>query len=289
MNKTLLAHRDMIEIAIDNLFCDCESTVLTQAMKYSLAGGGKRIRPVLMMEFYRLCGKSPKDIIPFAVALECIHTYSLIHDDLPCMDNDDMRRGKPSSHIKFGEANALLAGDGLLTYAFEIAAKAENIPSENAIKAINILASCAGYSGMIGGQIADLSLESKKTVTDDELKHMYTLKTGKLLEAACTMGCVLAGADNVKISAAESFAKNIGLAFQIVDDLLDVFGDSATLGKPVGSDQKNEKSTLVTLYGVDKCISIVDELTRDAVANLNCFDNAVALSELAVELSSRKF
>ncbi len=288
MNMVLENHKEKIEKAIDALFCDDKPTVLTEAMKYSLAGGGKRLRPVLMMEFCRISGGNPDDIIPFAVALECIHTYSLIHDDLPCMDNDDVRRGKPSSHIKFGEANALLAGDGLLTFAFELASSAVNVKPDNAVRAINILAACAGYSGMIGGQIADLALEGKRA-TANELKAMYALKTGKLILAACAMGCVLAGADSEKICAAENYAQNIGLSFQIVDDLLDVIGDENLLGKPIGSDVKNEKSTFVSLYGVDECNSIVDKLTADAIKSLDVFCDPQPLSELAFELSKRTY
>ena len=260
---------------------------MLDAMAYSLANGGKRIRPVLTLEFCRLCGGDYKSAIPFAIGAEMIHTYSLIHDDLPCMDNDDMRRGKPSSHKVYGEANALLAGDGLLTLAFETVLSAD-LSADKKAKAALELAKAAGVSGMIGGQVMDLSNEGKK-VSLDEIRATDRLKTGEMIRVAAVMGCIAAGADNSRIAAAEKYCKNIGLAFQIVDDILDVTSDDATLGKPVGSDSQNEKSTYVSHLGVEKSAEYALRLTEEAKAALDIFGSeGEFLSELADRLSERK-
>ncbi len=261
--------------------------VMLDAMAYSLGNGGKRIRPVLTLEFCRLCGGEYKDAIPFAIGAEMIHTYSLIHDDLPCMDNDDMRRGKPSSHKVYGEANALLAGDGLLTLAFETVLSA-NVSADKKASAALELAKAAGVSGMIGGQVMDLSNEGKK-VSLDEIRATDKLKTGEMIRVAAVMGCIAAGADSEKIAAAEKYCENIGLAFQIVDDILDVTSDDATLGKPVGSDSQNEKSTYVSHLGVEKSAEYARQLTEDAKSALDIFGSeGEFLSELADRLSERK-
>ena len=240
-----------------------------EMMAYSLKNGGKRIRPVLTLEFCRLCGTSPDKALPFACALEYIHTYSLIHDDLPCMDNDDMRRGQPSSHKKFGEANALLAGDALLTRAFGILACAE-LPPAFIVRAVDALADAAGALGMIGGQYLDLEGE-KKTLTVEELRRIDELKTGALIKCACLLGCIAADADIDKIDAAEAYAENLGVAFQIVDDILDVTADAATLGKPVGSDAKNGKNTYVSLLGLDGAAAEAEKYTSLALEALEVF------------------
>ena len=261
--------------------------VMLDAMSYSLGNGGKRIRPVLTLEFCRLCGGDYRDAIPFAIGAEMIHTYSLIHDDLPCMDNDNMRRGKPSSHKVYGEANALLAGDGLLTLAFETVLSAD-VSADKKAKAALELARAAGVSGMIGGQVMDLSNEGKK-VSLDEIRATDRLKTGEMIRAAAVMGCIAAGADNGKIAAAEKYCENIGLAFQIVDDILDVTSDDATLGKPVGSDSQNEKSTYVSHLGIEKSKEYACRLTEVAKAALDIFGSeGEFLSELADRLSERK-
>ncbi len=243
-------------------YYDADFARVKDAMLYSLQIGGKRIRPILMVEFYKLCGGEAEGIYNFAVALEMIHTYSLIHDDLPCMDNDDFRRGKPSCHKAFDEATAVLAGDGLLTEAFALASRADGIASENIVKAINVLAVCAGVSGMIGGQIVDIQNEGRQ-LSIETLKKLYLLKTGALIKAAAKIGCILAGCED-KCEYAEKYAENLGLAFQIVDDILDFCGDEAVLGKPVGSDEKNNKCTFVTLCGIDESRRVVEELTREA-------------------------
>lgn len=261
--------------------------VVSQAMRYSIENGGKRIRPTLLLEFCNVCGGDYKKAMPFACALEMIHTYSLIHDDLPCMDNDDFRRGKPSCHIAFGEEYALLAGDALLTLAFETAMKS-NLSAETTLKAAKELAKAAGVCGMVGGQVLDLQNEGKK-VGAAELEKTDRLKTGELIRAACVLGCVCAGADDSKICAAEKYADGIGIAFQIVDDILDVTSDEKTLGKPIGSDAENEKSTYVSLLGIDESRKKVQRLTSQAKDALDAFDGDVStLKNFADKLMNRK-
>ncbi|MCI5591653.1 MAG: farnesyl diphosphate synthase [Oscillospiraceae bacterium] len=261
--------------------------VVSQAMRYSVENGGKRIRPALLLEFCRVCGGDYKKAVPFACALEMIHTYSLIHDDLPCMDNDDFRRGKPSCHIAFGEEYALLAGDALLTLAFETAMKS-NLSAEITVKAAKELAKAAGVMGMVGGQVLDLQNEGKKVGVSD-LQKTDELKTGELIRAACVLGCVCAGADDKKIAAAEKYAHDIGIAFQIVDDILDVTSDEETLGKPIGSDEENQKSTYVSLLGIEKSRKTAEELTLNAQKALDAFDGDVtSLKDFAEKLKNRK-
>ncbi|MBQ7121435.1 MAG: polyprenyl synthetase family protein [Clostridia bacterium] len=262
-------------------------SVMLDAMAYSLGNGGKRIRPMLALEFCRVCGGDYKAAMPLAIGLEMVHTYSLIHDDLPCMDNDDMRRGKPSSHKVFGEANALLAGDALLTLAFETVLSAD-ISADKKAKAALELAKAAGASGMIGGQVMDLANE-EKAASLDEIKTTERLKTGALIKAAAAMGCIAAGATHEQINAAQTYCENIGLAFQIVDDILDVTSDEETLGKPIGSDSENSKSTFVSLLGLEDSAQYARELTARAKAALDIFGGeGEFLSELADRLSERK-
>ena len=257
------------------------------AMLYSLGIGGKRIRPILMLEFYRLCGGKEEGICNFAVALEMIHTYSLIHDDLPCMDNDDFRRGKPSCHKAFDEATAVLAGDGLLTEAFNFAAKADIADKDAKLAAITVLAECAGVKGMIGGQIIDIQNEGKE-ISREKLLKLYSMKTGALIVAAAKIGCILAGASD-KISLAETYARNVGLAFQIVDDILDATGDEATLGKPLHSDEKNNKTTFLTFCGIDESKKTVTDLTLQAKYCIDKIgDNGEFLKEMADYLAIRE-
>ncbi|MVB12982.1 Farnesyl diphosphate synthase [Caprobacter fermentans] len=264
---------------------------LFQAMRYSLLLGGKRIRPILLLEFCGACGGDQESAIPFACALEMIHTYSLIHDDLPCMDDDSMRRGKPSNHVVFGEARALLAGDALLTMAFETMLSQDSIASvgpQRAARAAGILARASGAYGMAGGQMIDLQSEDQK-IPADTLIYMDECKTGTLIVAAAKMGCVLADAEEEKLHAAEKYAKSIGLAFQIQDDILDVEGEQDSLGKPIGSDLENGKSTYVSILGMEKARALVQSLTDEATAALSCFGaRGDYLRELAIALSSRK-
>lgn len=261
----------------------------TQAMKYSLLSGGKRIRPILLLEFYALCGGMGGSALNFAAALEMIHTYSLIHDDLPCMDNDDMRRGRPSCHKAFGEDTALLAGDALLTLAFKTAAETDGIPSDRVLKAIAVLAENAGISGMVGGQVEDLAFE-KSGATIEQLRGMYLKKTSCLLSAGAVCGSILAGADEEELKYAAEYAEKLGLAFQIIDDILDCTSDEKTLGKPIGSDEKNGKTTYVTLLGIDGAKAEAERLSNEALTALCKIkgDNA-ALRELTADLLDRKF
>ncbi len=270
--------------------CNFGEDIVHEAMNYSLSIGGKRIRPVLILEFCRLCGGDIKKALPFAAALEMIHTYSLIHDDLPSMDNDDMRRGMPSCHIKFGEEYALLAGDGLLTRAFGLIADSE-IASENpfaALKAVSLLSSLAGVNGMIGGQVIDLKNENRNAPLE-VLEKMDELKTGALIKCAALLGCLAAEADSEKTKAAGIYAEKIGKAFQVVDDILDVTGNAEELGKPVGSDKESGKSTYFTLLGLEKAQEYADKLTDEAIEALAVFGSeAEFLKELAFKLSKRK-
>lgn len=258
---------------------------VVKAMKYSLSNGGKRLRPVLCLEFARACGADRFDALDFACAVEYIHTYSLIHDDLPCMDDDDMRRGKPSCHKEFGEATALLAGDALLTHAFQILAGAE-LDDKKIALACGLLAQNAGVQGMVGGQVIDLKYESE-TPDLQQLLSVHRLKTGALISAACLLGCIAAGADDEKIAAASAFAYDLGVAFQIKDDILDVVGSTEALGKPVGSDAENNKTTYVTVRGMENAQKDVEMLTSAAVSRLSAFDNTDFLKTLALYLVNR--
>ena len=270
--------------------CDFGEAVVHEAMNYSLSIGGKRIRPVLVLEFCRVCGGNIEDALCLAAALEMVHTYSLIHDDLPCMDNDDMRRGMPSCHIKYGYEYALLAGDGLLTQAFGVIADSEFAKKNPAlaIKAVAALSSLAGANGMIGGQVIDLKNENRKAGLET-ISKMDELKTGALIKCAALFGCIAAGADEEKIKAATEYATKIGQAFQIVDDILDVTGDEKNLGKPIGSDKESGKSTYYTLLGLEKAQEYADRLTDEATRALEIFGKeSEFLKELAFMLAKRK-
>lgn len=259
---------------------------VVRAMKYSLSNGGKRLRPILVLEFCRVCGGNINDALPLACAIEFIHTYSLIHDDLPCMDNDDMRRGNPSCHKMYGESTALLAGDALLTHAFEIVSGSDLNDSQIA-SAVSLLAQNAGVGGMIGGQILDLKYENQDP-NISELLTVHKLKTGALISAACLLGCIAANAAGNQISAASKYAYNLGIAFQIKDDLLDILGDENKLGKPVGSDAENKKTTYVTMVGQEKAQRDVERLTEAAIKQLIHFHDVEFLESLSLYLISRE-
>jgi len=247
--------------------------MIFDAMVYSVTAGGKRLRPILMNETYVMFGGNTEVIEPFMAAIEMIHTYSLVHDDLPAMDNDLLRRGKPTTHAAYGEAMGVLTGDALLNYAFETALDAYDAPNADPstiTTAIRILARKAGVFGMIGGQVVDVEAEKKQMeVTEDMLHFIYELKTGALIEASMMIGAALAGASEEEIEQIESVASKIGMAFQIQDDILDVEGDEAVLGKPVGSDERNHKVTYVTFAGIDKSKQEVKRLTDEAINELN--------------------
>lgn len=254
---------------------------IVKAMDYSLSSGGKRIRPVIAIFAAKSLGAGSKSVMPYAAAIELIHTYSLIHDDLPCMDNDDLRRGRPTNHKVFGEATAVLAGDALLNFAFETALMADTEP-EKKIALLKIIARSAGLYGMIGGQILDMEGEKRKLAAD-EIRLMQNLKTGALIKAAAAIGAVTAGERKEFF---DVYAENLGLAFQLKDDILDVTATTEELGKPVLSDEKNEKSTFVSLYGVDGTKRLLEEATEKAIASLP--EGAELLKELALYLLERK-
>ena len=261
-----------------------------EAMNYSVKAGGKRLRPILMREVYRLFGGQGKEIEPLMAAIEMIHTHSLIHDDLPAMDNDEYRRGRKTSHVVFGEAMAILAGDALLNYAFETACKAFELEPGNqtVARAFTILAKKAGVNGMIGGQVVDVEMTGKQ-MSGDQLHFVYENKTGALIEASMMIGAVLAGATEDELKQVEMIASDIGLAFQIQDDLLDILGDSAVLGKPVCSDEENGKVTYVTIHGLEESKKDVAEISKRAVTRLDQlpYKNEF-LDELILELVNRK-
>ena len=254
-----------------------------EAMNYSILAGGKRLRPMLMQETYRLFGGKSKVIEPFMAAMEMIHTYSLVHDDLPAMDNDEYRRGKKTTHAVYGEAMGILAGDALLNYAFETATKAFELEPDNIRigKALRILATKAGVYGMVGGQVVDVESEQDAAMTKEKLDFIYELKTGALIEASMLIGAILAGATKNEQKVIEDVAKEVGLAFQIQDDILDVTSTLEVLGKPIGSDEKNHKITYVTYEGIEKSKADVARLSESAVAHM---DSLVVQNEFLREL-----
>lgn len=290
--RELQTHCDRFEAALPGYMPKTGGlqTVVAEAMAYACAGGGKRIRPVLVLEFCRLCGGDPMAAMPFAAALEMIHSYSLVHDDLPCMDNSPMRRGRPSTHTVYGETMALLAGDGLLNLAFETAlspAYRGDLPAERVLGAASALADAAGIEGMVGGQTIDLQSEGKE-IDLSVLEQLQRGKTAALLIAACVMGARLAGATPEQEQAARVYGENVGLSFQIVDDILDVTATAEKLGKPVGSDSENEKNTYVSLLGMDAARALAVRRTDAALAALTVFgDEAASLRQLAGALLTR--
>lgn len=259
---------------------------VVKAMKYSLTNGGKRLRPILVLEFCKMCGGDTEKAMAYACAVEYVHTYSLIHDDLPCMDDDDLRRGKPSCHKMYGEATALLAGDALLTHAFEIASTADFDGAKNA-DAVSLLAQNSGVCGMIGGQVLDLKYEAASP-SMSQLLTVHKLKTGAMISAACLLGCIAGDATETQVLAASKFAYYLGIAFQIKDDILDVTGDEEKLGKPVGSDKDNEKTTYVDIVGLNKAQEDVEKLTQAAIESLSAFENNEFVSSLAEYLTRRE-
>jgi geranylgeranyl diphosphate synthase type II len=258
---------------------------LFDAMEYSLLAGGKRLRPVFAFEFCRMCGRDWQAAAPFAAAVEMIHTYSLIHDDLPSMDNDDFRRGRPTNHKVYGEAMAILAGDALLTDAFGMAASAQVKSPEDMATAIGVLSTCAGSLGMVGGQVLDIMSE-ERTLTEQEVLDIQSRKTGALINAGCVLGVIAAGGTQEQIRAASEFAALLGLAFQIRDDMLDVIGTQEEMGKGVGTDAA--KNTFVRLYGLEKCEELVNRYTNEAISRLNVFENTEYMTELALSLTNRR-
>ena len=265
--------------------------LIMEAMEYSVMAGGKRLRPMLMKETYELLGGTENIVEPFMAAIEMIHTYSLVHDDLPAMDNDDYRRGRKTTHVVYGEAMGILAGDALLNFAFETAAKAFTMFPEKSLeigKAIQILAGKAGIYGMIGGQVVDVE-SAGTSISKEVLDFIYELKTSALIESSMMIGAVLAGADDAALQKIETIAKNVGIAFQIQDDILDVTSSTEVLGKPVLSDEKNEKTTYVTLVGVEQAKKYVEQISNEAIELLGEFEvKNPFLEELLRELIHRE-
>ena len=269
---------------------DYQKTIM-EAMNYSILAGGKRIRPMLMLETYRLFGGKSKVVEPFMVAMEMIHTYSLVHDDLPAIDNDEYRRCKKTTHAVYGEAIGILAGDALLNFAFETALKAFDMEPDNKNigKALQVLAKKAGIYGMIGGQVVDIQSEGTSDMTKEKLDFIYRLKTGALMESSMMIGAILAGADEMGQQIVEKVAGEIGLAFQIQDDILDVTSTAEVLGKPIGSDEKNQKFTYVTFEGLEKAKGDVASITEQAIAHMNSLAGKNEfLNELLLYLVARE-
>lgn len=284
--EKIISHYQPVEVA--------PQKIVIEAMNYSLAAGGKRIRPLLMAETYALFGGKGKEIELFMVALEMIHTYSLVHDDLPAMDNDEYRRGRKTTHIVYGETMAILAGDGLLNYAFEVASRAFDVIEEDILayqriaRAYQVLGKKAGIYGMIGGQTADILAEKMEKIDEELLLFIHENKTSALMEAAMMIGAILAGATEHQVKEIEKCGSNIGLAFQIQDDILDVSGIEQEIGKPVGSDEKNNKQTYVTLHSLKKAKQSVEQLSNEAISIVKEYgENAEFLIQLIQELIHR--
>lgn len=269
---------------------DSDYAVLHEAELYSLLAGGKRIRPFLVFQVCKMFGGDVEKALPLALAIEAVHTYSLIHDDLPCMDDDNLRRGKPTCHVQFGEANALLAGDALLTRAFELIAVAEDLSAELRVDAIRVLAEASGDHGMLAGQVMDM-LAEQVTLSEDALIRLHGLKTGALIRAACRLGLIAAGIpicdSDPRIKAIDCYAEYIGLAFQVVDDILDRTGTEEALGKPIGSDAENGKSTFLSYMTVSEAEQFAVELTERAVSEISEYDSTGVLSDFAYFLCNR--
>ena len=281
-------YREYIEQYLKDFYAqfqDQPQKPLYEAMEYSLLAGGKRLRPIFAFEFCRMCGGDWKQAAPFAAAIEMVHTYSLIHDDLPCMDNDDFRRGRPTNHKIYGEGLAVLAGDALLTDAFLMASTAKLPKPGDMATAIGVLAECAGSPGMVGGQVLDI-MSQERELTEQEVLDIQSRKTGCLINAACGLGAIAGGATQAQFEAACQFAAGIGLAFQIRDDMLDVIGTQAELGKATGVDA--EKNTFVRLYGLEKCEELVQKYTNYALDALQVFKDTEYMAALAKSLTERR-
>lgn len=287
-DMTQKEYKTLIDARLAEYFCadGMPQAGLFEAMRYSLNAGGKRIRPILVLEFCRITGGDCDKALPAACAVEMLHTYSLIHDDLPCMDNDDLRRGKPTNHVVYGECTATLAGDALQAEAFGTILRSE-LPAEARAECARILADAVGADGMCGGQFLDMIGENKE-LTAYELDEINSRKTGALLIAACTMGVAAAGGNEKQMEAASQFGAAIGAAFQIRDDMLDVISTSEQLGKPIGSDEQEHKNTYMALYGADRCMKMIEKLTEQAKSVLNeAFDDTEFLCELADSMVTR--
>ena len=289
MSASVEDYRLLAETALAQCFHPQEPVAqerLLQAMRYSLLAGGKRVRPVLVLAFCAACGGEPEKALPVALAVEMLHTYSLIHDDLPCMDNDELRRGKPTNHVVFGECTATLAGDALQAEAFGTILRCE-LPAEVRADCAEALAAAAGVDGICGGQELDME-GNGKTLSEDQLIDLQSRKTGSLLSAACLMGAIVGGADEKQREAAQVYGAAIGAAFQIRDDMLDELSTTAELGKPVGSDEREQKTTFMSLYGAEKCEKMIARLTENAKNTVReAFPQPQFLADFADTLASR--
>ncbi len=281
-------YREFVENYLAGIYQKCvdqPQKPLFDAMNYSLLAGGKRLRPIFALDFCRMCGGDWKKAAPFAAAIEMIHTYSLIHDDLPCMDNDDFRRGRPTNHKVYGEGMAVLAGDALLTDAFMLASRAEVPNASDMGTAIGLMAEGAGSLGMVGGQVLDIMSEERE-LTEQEVLDIQSRKTGCLINIACSLGVIAGGGTKEQLEAASKFAAALGLAFQIRDDMLDVIGTQEEMGKGVGTDAS--KNTFVRLYGLEKCEELVQKYTQTAIDALHVFENTEYMIALAKSLTDRR-
>lgn len=287
MNKYInLINSELDKHKAFSVNCISGQKTVSDAIFYSLSAGGKRVRSIFVLEFCRVCGGNVEKALSSACALEMIHTFSLIHDDLPCMDDDDYRRGRLSCHKVYGEAVALLAGDELENMAYTVILKDDKITSDIKVRILSILSDAIGINGMIGGQAIDIEAEGKQ-LSQDILLKMYGMKTGALIKAACEIGCLIAGADISYTNAALAYAENLGLAFQIIDDILDINGTQETLGKPAASDSKSGKSTYALTNGVSKSIEYAEALTKKALEALEVFKDNDFLVELTNFLLNR--
>jgi len=286
VTESVLERAALVEKALAAFFEEHAKTELYRSMEYSTMCGGKRIRPFLVLEFCKMFGGTDAAAMPYACALEMIHTFSLIHDDLPCMDDDDFRRGKPTNHKVFGEATALLAGDALIFAAIECASENLYADDQNKVIAIHELVSAAGADGMCEGQMLDIAGEGKQ-LSFEELLALHARKTGALLRIAAKLGAIAANADNEAIADADTFGAGIGLAFQIIDDVLDRIGSAEELGKPIGSDAKNEKTTFLSFMDVDAAKAYAAKVTEEACTAIRKYENSETLCELAEYLLHR--
>ena len=288
IEEVSLEYRKQIEAYLESIYAPYSQEpqkLIFEAANYSLLAGGKRLRPIFTLDFCKMCGGDPQDALPLAAAAEMIHTYSLIHDDLPCMDNDDYRRGRLTNHKVYGEGMAVLAGDALLTDAFAVATRAKLREQKQLAMAIGVLSECAGSLGMIGGQVLDI-LSEERQCSEQEVLDIQSRKTGALIRCACALGVIAGNGSEEQLQSAVGFASLLGLAFQIRDDILDVIGDAAELGKATGMD--TGKNTFVRLYGVDKCEELVKEYTQKALDCLDGFADTQYMRSLAISLTERR-
>lgn len=290
LGQILTTDAEMTEKALAGYLSreDSRYSGLFDAMRYGVLGGGKRVRPFLAIEVCRMLGGNTDAAMPYACAVELIHSYSLVHDDMPCMDNDVLRRGKPTMHVKYGEANALLCGDSLLTEAFAVAASNEYTKPEQTVDAVRVISRVAGAFGMIGGQQLDLDSEGRK-ITLDEMRYLHSLKTGALIKGACELGYIASGCNDAKaLDDILEYAQNIGITFQIVDDILDRIGDEAVFGKSIGSDEEQNKTTYLSFMSVEEAYAEAKRLTDSACLAIEKYPGSATLREFAVWLYERK-